>query len=273
LGSRAHVEGHREELDGIRSPCNTHAGTRAPLGFKLYRREDLSQPAAKLLAVLSGRGAERLFLDADFEPDEESFMVVGVPVYPLAVTGDYHVRHRLTLAAQKPMYFGFKAIRASWMGSLASLHLFIPPRYSPPERSASLAVIAPRNFHASAFATIRSSIGSTKSIAACSACRRPYWPSPPIDLPMPSKAPAAGYTRPSGMNLLENTGPESLYELHDADKKPVGRRRRKLHRYRAAAQACARTRAGVSLSCKCSRNDLSTRPRKRCLSCTTPTRR
>ena len=33
-------------------------------------------------------------MDADFDSDEESFLVVGVPSYSLAVEpGDYHVRH------------------------------------------------------------------------------------------------------------------------------------------------------------------------------------
>jgi carboxypeptidase Q len=94
LGSRAYVEQHRQELDRIRAVFNTDAGAQAPVGFKLYGREDLKEPAGKLLSALAGLGADRLFMDADFDSDEESFMVVGVPAYSLAVEpGDYHVRH------------------------------------------------------------------------------------------------------------------------------------------------------------------------------------
>jgi hypothetical protein len=39
-------------------------------------------------------GADRVFTDADFDSDEESFMVVGVPAYSLAVEpADYYARH------------------------------------------------------------------------------------------------------------------------------------------------------------------------------------
>jgi hypothetical protein len=43
---------------------------------------------------LAALGADRVFTDADFDSDEESFMVVGVPAYSLAVEPeDYYVRH------------------------------------------------------------------------------------------------------------------------------------------------------------------------------------
>jgi carboxypeptidase Q len=94
LGSRAYVQQHKQELDKIRAMVNTDAGLQAPLGLKLYGRMDLEASTRKLIAPLAGLGVERVFTGADFDSDEESFMVVGVPAYSLAVEpGDYHVRH------------------------------------------------------------------------------------------------------------------------------------------------------------------------------------
>lgn len=94
LGSRAYVAQHRAELDQIRAAFNTDAGAQAPLGFKLYGRQDLKTTTRELLQPLAPLGADQVFLDADFDSDEESFMVVGVPAYSLAVEpGDYHLRH------------------------------------------------------------------------------------------------------------------------------------------------------------------------------------
>jgi carboxypeptidase Q len=95
LGSRAYVAQHKAELDKIRAIINTDAGAQAPLGFKLYGRKDLEPATAEVLRPLAPLNANRIFLDADFESDEESFMVVGVPSFSLAVEpGDYYrVRH------------------------------------------------------------------------------------------------------------------------------------------------------------------------------------
>jgi len=94
LGSRAYVQRHKAELDKIWAVFNTDAGAQSPLGLKLYGRADLEASTKKLLAPLAPLNANRTFLDADFDSDEESFMVVGVPAYSLAVEeGDYHVRH------------------------------------------------------------------------------------------------------------------------------------------------------------------------------------
>lgn len=95
LGSRAYVIKHKAELDNIWAMINTDAGVQAPLGFRLYGRKDLEAAATDVLNPLASLNANRLFLDADFESDEESFMVVGVPAYSLAVEpGDYYsVRH------------------------------------------------------------------------------------------------------------------------------------------------------------------------------------
>lgn len=95
LGSRAYIGRHKAELDNIRAMINTDAGAQAPLGLKLYGRKDLEAATAKTVQPLASLGADKLFLEADFESDEESFMVVGVPAYSLAVEpGDYYaVRH------------------------------------------------------------------------------------------------------------------------------------------------------------------------------------
>jgi len=94
LGSRAYVAQHKEELDKIRAVFNTDAGIQTPLGLKLYGRTDLESSTRKLISPLSPLGADRVFTDADFDSDEESFMVVGVPAYSLAVEpGDYYARH------------------------------------------------------------------------------------------------------------------------------------------------------------------------------------
>jgi hypothetical protein len=94
LGSRAYVARHKPELDKIRAVVNTDAGIQTPLGFKLYGRTDIESSTAKLISPLAPLGASRVFTDADFDSDEESFMVVGVPAYSLAVEpGDYYARH------------------------------------------------------------------------------------------------------------------------------------------------------------------------------------
>ena len=94
LGSRAYVAQHKQELYRIRAVFNTDAGVQLPLGFKLYGRADLEANTRRLISLLAPLGADRVFTDADFDSDEESFMVVGVPAYSLAVQPeDYYVRH------------------------------------------------------------------------------------------------------------------------------------------------------------------------------------
>ena len=94
LGSRAYVAQHKRELDKIRAVFNTDSGIETPLGFKVYGRTDLEAGTRKLISPLAPLGVDRVFTDADFDSDEESFMVVGVPAYSLAVEpGDYYARH------------------------------------------------------------------------------------------------------------------------------------------------------------------------------------
>jgi len=93
-GSRAYVEQHKGELDRIRAVFNTDAGAQAPLGFQLNGRQDLEAATRNLFEPLAALDANRVYLDADFDSDHESFMVVGVPAYSMRVEpGDYDVRH------------------------------------------------------------------------------------------------------------------------------------------------------------------------------------
>jgi carboxypeptidase Q len=93
-GSRAYVEQHKGELNKIRAVINTDAGAQAPLGLQLNGRQDLEAATKKLLKPLGPLGADGVYMDADFDSDHESFMVVGVPAYSLRVErGDYDVRH------------------------------------------------------------------------------------------------------------------------------------------------------------------------------------
>lgn len=94
LGSRAYVQQHKAELDHIWAVVNTDSGAQAPLGLQTYGRTDLVPATEKVLEPLTEIGANHVITDADFDSDEESFMVVGVPVYSLAVErGDYDFRH------------------------------------------------------------------------------------------------------------------------------------------------------------------------------------
>jgi carboxypeptidase Q len=94
LGSRAYVQQHKQELNQIRAAFNTDSGIGAPLGLKLYGRTDLETVTRKLMSPLAPLGVDRIVTDADFDSDEESFMVVGVPAYSLATDPeDYYARH------------------------------------------------------------------------------------------------------------------------------------------------------------------------------------
>lgn len=93
-GSRAYVEQHKADLDKIRAVINTDSGAYRPLGLQLNGRADLEASTRKLLRPLAPLGADKMFMDADFDSDHESFMVVGVPAYSLATErGDYDLRH------------------------------------------------------------------------------------------------------------------------------------------------------------------------------------
>lgn len=91
-GSRAYVEQHKSELDDIRAVFNIDCGALQPLGFRIHGRTDLETVSRKLLEPLAPLGSNHVYLDADFDSDQETFIVAGVPIYSLW-TGDYDARH------------------------------------------------------------------------------------------------------------------------------------------------------------------------------------
>lgn len=93
-GSRSYMEQHKNELDKIRAAINTDLGAHPPLGFAIHGRQDLEAVSKTLLKPLAPLGADRISLNADFDSDQESFIVEGVPIYSLMVDPqDYDVRH------------------------------------------------------------------------------------------------------------------------------------------------------------------------------------
>jgi Zn-dependent M28 family amino/carboxypeptidase len=93
-GSRAYVEQHKDELDKIRAVFNVDSGAHPPVGFAIHGRQDMEEISKVLLKPLAPLGADRVFLDADFDSDQETFIVAGLPIYSLRVEpGDYDSRH------------------------------------------------------------------------------------------------------------------------------------------------------------------------------------
>jgi carboxypeptidase Q len=93
-GSRAYIERHKAELDNTRAVFNIDCGAHPPLGFRIHGRTDLEVPSRELLKPLAPLGADRVYLDADFDSDQETFIVAGMPIYSLWVDQrDYDARH------------------------------------------------------------------------------------------------------------------------------------------------------------------------------------
>lgn len=93
-GSRAYAEQHKDELDRTRAVFNLDAGALPPVGFNIHGRLDTEAASKRLLAPLAPFGAAGVFLDADFDSDQETFIVEGVPIYSLRTqTYDYDFRH------------------------------------------------------------------------------------------------------------------------------------------------------------------------------------
>ena len=94
LGSRAYVETHRSELDGLRAVLIMDEGAQTPHGFKLQGRSDIEAATRRLLAPLSALAASGVSLEADFTMDHAPFMVAGIPVLTLWVDpGEYDTQH------------------------------------------------------------------------------------------------------------------------------------------------------------------------------------
>ena len=93
-GSRAYVAQHKDELDRTRAVFNLDAGAHPPIGFNIHGRVDTEAASRKLLQPLASLGAAGVFLDADFDSDQETFIVEGVPIYSLRnAPADYDARH------------------------------------------------------------------------------------------------------------------------------------------------------------------------------------
>ena len=93
-GSRAYAAQHKDELDRTRAVFNIDSGAHPPLGFDIHGRVDTEAASKKLLGALAPLGADRVYLDADFDSDQETFIVEGVPIYSLHnAPSDYDTRH------------------------------------------------------------------------------------------------------------------------------------------------------------------------------------
>lgn len=94
LGSRAYVETHRDELDGLRAVVIMDSGAQTPRGFKIHGRSDIESAARAILAPLSSLDASGLSPEASFDMDHGPFLAAGIPVFTLWVDeGEYDTHH------------------------------------------------------------------------------------------------------------------------------------------------------------------------------------
>jgi hypothetical protein len=94
LGSRAYVETHRGELDGLRAVVIMDSGAQMPRGLKIHGRADVEAAARAVLAPLSPLGASEVSLEASFDMDHGPFLAAGLPVFTLWVhEGEYDTHH------------------------------------------------------------------------------------------------------------------------------------------------------------------------------------
>jgi Iap family predicted aminopeptidase len=137
-GSRAYVEQHKNELDNIRAVFNIDSGAHPPLGFAIHGRKDTEAISKRLLSPLAPLGADRVFLDADFDSDQETFIVAGVPIYSLKVDPqDYDTRHHTIIDTFERVDPRMLAIQTAVMAvagySFANADQRPGPKLSPPE--------------------------------------------------------------------------------------------------------------------------------------------
>jgi len=94
LGSRAYVDAHRDELDGLRAAVIMDSGAQTPRGFMIHGRSDVEAAARTVLASLSSLGASGVSLEASFDTDHGPFLAEGIPVFTLWVDkGEYDTHH------------------------------------------------------------------------------------------------------------------------------------------------------------------------------------
>jgi hypothetical protein len=137
-GSRAYVEQHKDELGKIRAVFNVDSGAHPPLGFAIHGRRDMEAVSKTLLKPLAPLGAERVYLDADFDSDQETFIVAGLPIYSLRVDpGDYDARHHTIIDTFERVDPRMLAIHTAVMAvagySFANAEQRPGRRLSPPE--------------------------------------------------------------------------------------------------------------------------------------------
>ena len=137
-GSRAYIERHNDELDDTRAVFNIDCGAHPPLGFRIHGRADLEATSRELLKPLAPLGVDRVFLEADFDSDQETFIVAGMPVYSLWVDQrDYDARHHTIIDTYErvdPLMVKLEtAIMAVAAYSFANADKRPGPRLSPAE--------------------------------------------------------------------------------------------------------------------------------------------
>ena len=94
LGSRAYVEKHQAELDGLRAVVVMDSGAHVPRGFQIHGRTDVEAAARTLLAPLSALGASGVSSKASYDMDHAPFLTAGIPVFTLWVDeGEYDIHH------------------------------------------------------------------------------------------------------------------------------------------------------------------------------------
>ena len=94
LGSRAYVDAHRDELDGVRAAVIMDSGAQTPRGFKIHGRSDIESTVRAILAPLSSLGASGVSLEGSFDMDHGPFLAAGIPALTLWVDeGDYDTHH------------------------------------------------------------------------------------------------------------------------------------------------------------------------------------
>jgi Zn-dependent M28 family amino/carboxypeptidase len=94
LGSRAYMETHRNELDGLRAAVVMDSGAQMPRGFKIHGRSDVEAAARTVLAPLASLGASGVSLEATFDMDHGPFLAAGIPVFTLWVDeAEYDTHH------------------------------------------------------------------------------------------------------------------------------------------------------------------------------------
>jgi carboxypeptidase Q len=137
-GSRAYVEQHKNELDNHRAVFNIDSGAHPPLGFAIHGRQDMEATSTALLKPLVPLGAGRVFLEADFDSDQETFIVAGVPIYSLRVDPeDYDARHHTIIDTFERVNPHMLALHTAIMAvagySFANADSRPGPRLTPPQ--------------------------------------------------------------------------------------------------------------------------------------------